>query len=342
MIKEAMLYTKLEDGKVRCELCPHHCVIKPGRAGICGVRENRDGTLYSLVYAQSISANVDPIEKKPLFHFLPASSAFSIATVGCNFSCKFCQNADISQIPRDKSLTPLGWQKLGRELPPEQVVDLAERYGCASIAYTYIEPTIFFEYAYDTAKLATERGIKNIFVTNGYMTDEALEKLEPYLDAANVDLKAWSDDFYRKICGGSLSPVLDTIRRMHEMGVWVEVTTLLIPGYNDEEEELDQIAEFIADLDVDIPWHISRFVPHYKMRDVPYTPVETIHRAVEIGYNAGLHYVYVGNIPGDEYENTCCPYCGEMVIERFGYRTHIYLDGNKCPSCGQPLAFVLA
>ncbi len=342
MIKEAMFYERLEDERVKCDLCPHRCVIKPGKAGICGVRENRGGTLYSLVYAQAISANVDPIEKKPLFHFLPTSSAFSIATVGCNFHCNFCQNADISQIPKDKSLTPPGWERLGRELPPEQVVDLAERYGCASIAYTYVEPTIFFEYAYDTAKLASERGIKNIFVTNGYMTEEALRTLEPYLDAANVDLKAWSDDFYRKICGGSLQPVLDTIRLMHELGIWVEVTTLLIPGYNDDPEELKQIAEFIAEVDVDIPWHVSRFVPHYKMRDVPYTPVETIHRAVEIGYAAGLHYVYVGNVPGDEYENTRCPYCGEVVISRFGYYTRVHLDGNRCPSCGQPLAVTLS
>lgn len=336
MIKEAMLYTNLENKKVRCELCAHRCLIKSGRAGICGVRENRDGTLYSLVYAQSISANVDPIEKKPLFHFLPASSAFSIATVGCNFHCNFCQNADISQ-----ASTGRGWRGLGRELPPKQVVDLAERYGCASIAYTYTEPTVFFEYAYDTAKLASERGIKNIFVTNGYMTEEALETIEPYLDAANVDLKAWNDKFYRKVCGGTLSPVLDTIRLMHEMGIWVEVTTLLIPGYNDDQEGLEQIADFLVNLDPDIPWHISRFVPHYKMRDVPYTPVETIHRAVEIGYDAGLRYVYVGNVPGDEHENTRCPHCGEMVISRFGYRTRVYLDGDRCPSCGRSLAVVL-
>ncbi len=334
-MKEAMLYDKLENNEVQCALCAHRCLIKPGRLGICGVRENRDGTLYSLVYAQAISANVDPIEKKPLYHFLPGTGAFSIATVGCNFRCAFCQNADISQASKSK-----GWGRWGQELPPEQVVDLAQKYRCASIAYTYTEPTVFFEYAYDTAQIATARGIKNVFVTNGYMTEEALGKIEPYLDAANVDLKGFTDEFYRRTCGAQLQPVLDSIRLMHQMGVLVEVTTLIVPGHNDSDEELRRIARFLADISPDLPWHISRFVPHYKMTDVPPTPVETLHRAAEIGYETGLRYVYAGNVPGDRYESTYCPGCGEVAIQRFGYHTQVKLDGNRCRNCGYQLALV--
>ena len=334
-MKEAMLYHKLDNNDVQCVLCAHRCLIKPGRIGICGVRENRDGTLYTLVYAQAVAANVDPIEKKPLYHYLPNTWSFSIATVGCNFRCTFCQNADISQASRGEGLI-----RRGQEFPPEEVVKAAQRQGCASIAYTYTEPTIFFEYAYDTAVIAAEQGIKNIFVTNGYMTKEALETIEPYLDAANVDLKAFDDKFYRRLCGAKLQPVLDSICLMHEMGVFVEVTTLVIPGHNDSDAELRQIAEFLVGISPDLPWHISRFVPHYKMRDVPPTPVVTIHRAVEIGYKAGLRYVYAGNVPGDEYENTRCPHCGEVVIGRVGYHTQVRLEGEKCPACGQPVAVV--
>jgi pyruvate formate lyase activating enzyme len=334
-MKEAMLYDKLEDNEVRCALCAHRCLIKPGRLGICEVRENRDGTLYSLVYAQAVSANVDPIEKKPLYHFLPGTGTFSIATVGCNFRCAFCQNADISQASKGK-----GWGRWGQELPPEQVVDLAQKYRCASIAYTYTEPTVFFEYAYDTAKIATERGLKNVFVTNGYMTEEALREIEPYLDAANVDLKGFTDEFYRRTCGAQLQPVLDSIRLMHQMGVLVEVTTLIVPGHNDGDEELRQIARFLADISLDLPWHISRFVPHYKMTDVPPTPVGTLHRAAEIGYETGLRYVYAGNVPGNRYESTYCPNCGETAIQRFGYHTQVKLDGDRCKNCGYQLALV--
>jgi pyruvate formate lyase activating enzyme len=342
-MKEAMLYDKLENNEVRCALCAHRCLIKSGRLGICGVRENRDGTLYSLVYAQAVSANVDPIEKKPLYHFLPGTSAFSIATAGCNFRCDFCQNADISQASKGKGGGRIGatvpWSQ---ELPPERAVDLAQKYRCASIAYTYTEPTVFFEYAYDTAKIATARGIKNVFVTNGYMTEEALGEIEPYLDAANVDLKGFTDEFYRRTCGAQLQPVLDAIRLMHQMGVLVEVTTLIVPGHNDSDEELRRIARFLADISLDLPWHISRFVPHYKMTDVPPTPVETLHRAAEIGYETGLRYVYAGNVPGDRYESTYCPNCGEVAIQRFGYHTQVKLDGNRCKNCGYQLALVTA
>jgi pyruvate formate lyase activating enzyme len=334
MRREAMLYAKLEKQIVRCSLCAHRCTIKPGRRGICGVRENQEGTLYTLVYADAIAVHVDPIEKKPLYNFLPGTRSFSIATVGCNFHCRFCQNADISQSPRE------GVALAGEELLPEQVVRAAKRYACDSIAYTYTEPTIFFEYAYDTAKLAHEEGIKNVFVTNGYMTVEALEKIEPYLDAANVDLKSFDDGFYRRVCGARLQPVLETIEAMHQRGVWVEVTTLLIPGVNDSDHELEQIAQFLAGIDLDIPWHVSRFTPRYKMLDKTQTPGDTMHRAAEIGREAGLRYVYVGNVPGNMHENTFCPSCGAVAIGRIGYHTTLNLEGNRCASCGHELAVV--
>ncbi len=334
MHKEAMLYQKLDSALVRCNLCAHRCTIKPDRLGICAVRQNVEGTLHTLVYAQAIAVHVDPIEKKPLYNFLPGTRSFSIATVGCNFRCSFCQNADISQAPRE------GLSLSAEEFPPQQVVASARRYACDSIAYTYTEPTIFFEYAYDTAKLAWQEGIKNIFVTNGYMTIEALEEIDPYLDAANVDLKSFSDEFYRRVCGARLQPVLETIEAMHQRRVWVEVTTLLIPGLNDSDDELRQIAQFIAGLDSGIPWHVSRFTPRYKMRDKPTTPVERIHRAAEIGREAGLTYVYVGNVPGDLHENTFCPSCGAVAIGRMGYHTTLNLDGNRCASCGQELAVI--
>ncbi len=337
---EAMLYEKLDDGAVRCNLCAHRCNIRPGKLGICAVRENHDGTLYTLVYGQSISAAVDPIEKKPLYHFLPGATAFSIATAGCNFRCLFCQNADISQLSKEGGKR---WSRYARDLPPETVVSLAASYGCATIAYTYTEPIIFFEYAYDTARLASQQGIKNIFVTNGFMTPEMLDTIGSDLDAANVDLKAFTDRFYKKLCGGRLQPVLDSIARMHEMGVWVEITTLLIPGENDDEGELRELAAWLVALDPDVPWHISRFHPDYKMRDHPPTPVSSIHRAAKIGYETGLRYVYAGNVPGDPYEHTRCPACGAAAIERFGYRLRNKLvEGNKCPQCGETLAIVTA
>ncbi len=335
-MKEAMLYGKIEEGRVHCALCAHRCRIRPGQRGICGVRENQDGVLYTLVYGRTISAAVDPIEKKPLYHFYPGSTAFSIATVGCNFSCTFCQNADISQAPRENR----DLEGYARDLPPEQVVALARRRGCRSIAYTYTEPTVFFEYAYDTARLATPAGIKNVFVTNGYMTPEALEMIGSDLHAANVDLKG-SDAFYRKLCGARQGPVLDAIRQMREMGVWVEVTTLVIPGHNDDDETLYDLAEFLVSVDPDMPWHLSRFSPRYNLLDAPPTPPQTLHRAAEIGAQAGLRYVYVGNVPGDEYEHTRCPECGAVCISRYGYQTRNLMgDGTTCPNCRHALAIV--
>jgi pyruvate formate lyase activating enzyme len=335
-MKEAMLYEKLEEGAVRCALCAHRCRIAPGKRGLCAVRENRAGTLYSLVYGRSISAAVDPIEKKPLYHFYPGSRAFSIATVGCNFSCSFCQNADISQAPREAQ----NWEAWARDLPPKQVVQLARRRSCASIAYTYTEPTVFFEYAYDCSLLASQAGIKNAFVSNGYMSGEALSTIGENLHAANIDLKG-SDAFYRRLCGARQQPVLDTIRQMREQGVWVEVTTLIIPGHNDDEETLRDLAAFLADVDLDIPWHLSRFGPRYKLLDAPPTSVSTLHRAAEIGYEAGLHYVYAGNVPGDFYEHTRCPECGAICIHRHGYTIRNLMDGRRCTTCNYELAVLV-
>ena len=336
MIKEAMLYEKLDEGNVRCHLCGHGCKIAPTRRGICGVRENRDGILYSLVYGMVVAENVDPIEKKPLFHVYPGSRSFSIATVGCNFSCTFCQNNDISQMPRETG------RIIGKETTPEEIVERVVRTKSKTIAFTYTEPTIFFEFAYDIGRIAHDRGIKNVFVTNGFMTGKAILKISPYLDAANVDLKSFSDEFYKKRCGGRLQPVLDSLRKMKEFGIWVEVTTLIIPTLNDSDDELRQIAGFIHSLGAETPWHISRFYPQYKMVDLPPTPVETIHRAAEIGKELGLKYVYSGNIPGDVGENTCCYNCGNLLIDRYGFHINkINLQESCCPKCGTPLDGIL-
>jgi pyruvate formate lyase activating enzyme len=324
---EALLYATLEEKTVRCALCAHRCKIAPGNRGICRVRENRDGRLETRVYGKLIAQHIDPIEKKPIFHMLPGSRAYSIATVGCNFKCRFCQNADIAQLPADHQ-----GAIVGQTVAPEAVVADARDNGCESIAYTYTEPTVFFEFALDVARLARESGLRNIFVTNGFMTAEALAMLLPFLDAANVDLKSFSDDFYKDICGARLAPVKATLKRMKEGGILVEVTTLLIPGLNDSPEEVTAIARFLVDeLGPDTPWHISRFHPTYRMTDRPNTPVETLMRAREIGMAAGLRYVYVGNVPGSGGENTLCPDCGNIVINRFHYRSRTNLiDTNHC------------
>ena len=330
-MKEAYLYRKLEKSEVRCDLCSHRCVIDSGSRGKCGVRENRDGKLYSLVYDRVISENVDPIEKKPLFHFLPGSQSLSIATTGCNFKCFFCQNWQISQMPVDHDSIE------GREISPEKIVKDAISYNCQSISYTYTEPTIYFELAYDTAKIAYKNKIKNVFVTNGFMTKECIEMIEPYLDAANVDLKSFSDDFYRKNCDGRLKPVLNNIRTMHKSGIWIEVTTLLIPGLNDSGEELEKIASFIAGLSDSIPWHISAYYPQYKS-SIPPTEVRSIKRAIETGRNAGLKYVYGGNVAGTDYENTKCPYCGDTILGRNGFSVvGENLAGGCCRNCGKKI-----
>lgn len=329
-MKEAMFYEKHDDLKVTCTLCAHTCTIKDTRRGICGVRENRDGKLYSMVYGKLISKNIDPIEKKPLFHFYPASTSFSISTVGCNFRCRHCQNYDIAQYPKTHINVP------GDDVTPERVVEEADKAGCKSISYTYTEPTIFYEFAYDCARLAHERGIKNVFVSNGYTGTEAAKEIIPYLDGNNIDLKG-DDQFYRKICGARLQPVRDTIKLMKESGVWVEVTTLIIPSYNDSDEILGGIIEFIKSVDPAIPWHVTQFYPTYEILDQPRTPVETLRHAREMGLKAGLKYVYEGNVPGEGGENTYCPACGELLIERFGYNTVNKTKNGSCFNCSSKI-----
>jgi pyruvate formate lyase activating enzyme len=369
MIKEAMFYERREDGTVVCALCAHRCVIAPGKTGICGVRENRGGRLETHVYGEVIAAHVDPIEKKPFYHFLPGTTAFSIATVGCNFRCAFCQNWEISQSssadgapgfawgsssavlarvnklrasgePKARPLTKNGSSAGGQPLSPDDVVRNALKQGCRSVSYTYTEPTIFFEYAYDTAKLAKQAGLANHFVTNGYITAEALEAIKPYLDAANVDLKAFREETYKTVCRARLAPVLDTIRLMKTLGIWVEVTTLVVPGLNDGDRELDDIAGFIAGVDPDIPWHISRFHPDYRYTEARPTPVETLRRAFAVGKRAGLRYVYIGNVMG-EGDATLCPQCQRPVIRRHGFMVdENVVRGGKCPYCGSLIAGV--
>ena len=326
---EAALYEKMGDGRVRCAVCAHRCVVGDGRRGLCAVRENRGGTLYSLVYGRLVSREVDPIEKKPLFHFLPGTCAYSVATVGCNFSCQNCQNHAISQAPRER-----GGLILGEEVAPSDLVADAKKTGCQSIAYTYTEPTVFFEYALDVAHVAREEGLANVFVSNGYMTAEASEALIPCLDAINIDLKGISDDFYRDVVGASVRPVLDSIERFSSAGVWVEVTTLVIPGLNDDPEALRWTAEAIVGISPLIPWHISRFYPAYRLLDLPPTPVATLEKAQRIGREVGLRYVYLGNVPG-EGEDTRCPACRKLVIKRIGFlvRENRLADG-RCPHCG--------
>ena len=331
---EAYLYEKLEKKRVRCVLCSHRCMIKPGKRGLCHVRENREGILFTNVYGKLIARNVDPIEKKPLFHVHPGSLSYSIATVGCNFRCQFCQNADIAQMPFEHD-----GRIVGNPVSPEEVVRAAVAQQCKTIAYTYTEPTVYYEFAYETAKLAHAKGILNVFVSNGYMTAEALEMIGPYLDAANVDLKSFDDQFYKTYCGARLEPVKETLVRMKSRGVFVEVTTLIIPGLNDGQEELASLASFLKDmLGPETPWHISRFHPTYNLMDRPATPVGTLRQAREIGLAAGLRYVYTGNVPGEASENSFCPQCGNCLIERWGFNIRKYaIHEGCCSSCGIPI-----
>jgi len=332
-MKEAMFYEATSDNTVHCNLCNHRCKIHDGKRGICGVRHNQGGILYSLVYGKVIAEHIDPIEKKPLFHFLPGSRAFSIGTVGCNFHCRFCQNFDISQYPREHQ-----GEIAGRDRTPAQLIALAKADRCESIAYTYTEPTIFYEFALDTAVLAREEGIKNVFVSNGFMSPEATRHIAPYLDAANIDIKAFSDAFYRKICNGRLDPVLETIRLMKALGIWVETTTLIIPGLNDGDDELRAIARFIKSVGVEVPWHVTQFYPTYAMLDKQRTPVDTLRRAREIGMAEGLRYVYEGNVPGEGGENTYCPSCRTALIERYGLELiRNRIKNGHCPECGNAI-----
>jgi len=323
----AMFYKRLTDSKVGCFLCNHRCEIDNSRFGFCGARQNIDAELVAWNYAKIVARHTDPIEKKPLYHFLPGSFSYSIATPGCNFRCNFCQNWELSQAsPEQKGYVDIP------ETQPEKIVEDAIRDSCRSIAYTYTEPTIFFEYAYDVAQLAKEKGLYNIFVTNGYMTKEALDTIKPYLDAANVDLKSYNDKTYKEICKGDLKPVLDNISYMRAIGVWVEITTLIVPGLNDSEKELKSIAAFISGVAKDIPWHISRFHPDYQYTECEPTPISTMKRAYEIGKEEGLYYVYLGNVAEDT--NTYCHKCGHCLITRGPlYQTDMHIENNRCPEC---------
>jgi len=344
-MKEAQLYTSLENKRVDCFLCSHGCRIEEGKFGFCRVRQNIQGVLYTHNYGRLVAANVDPVEKKPLYHFLPGSSTFSIASAGCNFRCGFCQNWEISQLgfgnrrPNHGSPTSdFINQHPGDNFSADKVVESAKQNNCRSIAYTYTEPTIYFEFALETARLAKAAGLRNIFVTNGYMSRQAISLLTPYLDAANIDLKFFKDSSYQKICSARLSPVLDSIRLLKNAGVWIEITTLVIPGENDTRDELSGIAEFIAGVNKKIPWHISRFHAQYKFDRYPDTPESTLKMAYGLGKSAGLDHVYAGNVYGWG-QDTLCPACKKALIKREGFKiTELHLLGNKCIFCQADLA----
>lgn len=324
--------------RVKCQNCAHYCPIDEGKRGICGVRENIEGKLYALNYGKAIACHIDPIEKKPFFHFLPGSYSLSLATVGCNLACKNCQNFDISQAPKPNK--PI----LGEDLPPKEIIKIALKNNLPSISYTYVEPTIFLEYALDTMKLAKKEGIKNNWVSNGFLSAESTKLIIPYLDAINIDIKSFSDEFYRENCGGRLQPVLDTAKLMKKSKVWVEITTLVIPTLSDSEEMFKNIAKFIKEeLGPETPWHISQFsgAISWKLQHLPDTSVETLQRAWQIGKEAGLKYVYTGNVPGLPSEDTFCPKCNTLCIDRTNYVIHCHDKAGKCPKCGQDLNIIL-
>lgn len=354
-MEKAVLYEKKGDDLVQCTACQRRCMIANGFSGKCGVRINHNGDLYLRVYGKAVSACVDPIEKKPFFHFLPGSRVFSIGTIGCNFQCIFCQNWDISQVSaimrekhksRDEAEVMIGEIcEEGQSLSPREIVDYCLENKIEVIAYTYNEPTIFVEYAADVAALARKHGIRNVFVTNGYESEECLLFMQDWCDAMNIDIKSFSEEFYKEVCGGvRLKGVLDTVRRAFDLGIWVECTTLVVPDLNDGNEELRGIAEFIAGISVDIPWHVSAFHPDYKMGDHDSTPASTLERAVSVGQEAGLKYVYTGNIPGMADESTKCFSCKTVLVERVGMeclgnRVQGSKDGKtgECPKCGAKL-----
>ena len=336
MKKEALMWTKRDAQTVRCNLCPNYCVLKVGEMGKCGARKNEEGTLYTLVYGALSAMTPDPIEKKPLFHFWPGSGAFSVSSVGCNLHCRHCQNFHISQkIAENFSL---------REVSPNDVIKATKKSDCKSIAYTYNEPLTFYEFILDCGKLAHKEGIYNVLVTNGYITLEALEPLAPLIDAANVDIKAITDKFYKEVCGvPRVKPVLESSKYMKEHGVLVEVTNLIIPGYNDTSEELRELSEWVfKELGPDTPLHFSRFHPMYELNDVPPTPVKTVTNARKIAIEVGLHYVYCGNIHGEEGEDTICPNCRNVVVGRVGFSIKRWDLNEKmeCNKCGTVIPIV--
>jgi pyruvate formate lyase activating enzyme len=329
-------FVPLENQHVQCTLCPRECHVAPGERGYCGVRENRGGRYYTLVHGNPCAAHVDPIEKKPFFHVLPRSRSFSLATAGCNFDCKFCQNWEISQA--------LPEETVNLDLPPERVVDLAIEYQCRSIASTYVEPTIFFEYMMDIGIKAKDRGILNVYHSNGYINAEPLERLTQYLDAACIDLKAFSDRFYQTMTEGTLGPVLKTLQTLRRTGTHLEIVNLMIPTKNDNLDEVRQMTVWIKEeLGPDVPLHFTRFYPMYKLRNLPPTPVKTLEEARTTALASGLEYVYIGNVPGHEGENTYCPGCKALLIQRTGYLIReIHLKDGKCKYCGRSIPGIWA
>ncbi len=324
----ARYWERLDEGWIRCKLCPRECVVPDGGRGYCEVRENRGGTYYTLTYGNPCAVHIDPIEKKPFFHYLPGTTAFSIATAGCNLDCKFCQNWQISQA-RPEEL-------VNYRLTPEDVVELARESGTKSIAYTYSEPTIFYEYMLDCARLAHEKGLRNVYHSNGFINEEPLRELSKYLDAANIDLKGFTEDYYATMSSGSLAPVLRTLKVLKEEGVHLEITTLVIPGQNDDPATIGAMCEWIVgNLGPDVPLHFSRFHPQHKLQNVPPTPVETLEMARNIALEKGLKYVYIGNVPGHPANSTYCPVCGAEIIHRVGYSVEMrgLVDG-ACSACG--------
>jgi pyruvate formate lyase activating enzyme len=328
-VKEALFYDRLEDGLVKCRICPRECVVSPGNRGYCRVRENHDGSYYSLVHGRVCAYHVDPIEKKPLFHFLPGTTAFSIATVGCNLACKFCQNWEISQeTPENVSAT---------NLPPESVASAARKYDSPTIAYTYTDPNVFYEFVLDCARAGHDEGLRSVVISAGYLNRAPLVELIPNLDAIKIDLKGFTEEFYCDVCGASLKPVLETLSTIKEKGLWLEIVNLMIPTLNDDEKDVDAMCKWIVEnLGTDVPVHFTRFYPKYKLNNLPPTPVSTVERAREIALARGIKFPYVGNVPtGNPGESTYCPGCGEVVIKRAGYAIlSNNLKDGKCGRCG--------
>jgi pyruvate formate lyase activating enzyme len=328
-MKRASYFEKLKDTTVQCKLCPWRCIIKNNERGKCRVRENKEGVLYSLVYNKPCSLHIDPIEKKPLYHFLPGSISLSVGTAGCNLQCKFCQNWSISQADPEK--VPF------TEMTAEQIVEEAEKNKCKSISYTYTEPTIFYEFVLEIAKLAHKKGIKNVMVTNAFINKAPLKELYRYIDAVNIDFKSITDKFYHDLCGVPIGPVLDAIKEIKGMGIWIELTLLLIPGFNDSPDEIKKQCEWIVNnVGKDAPFHISRFYPQYKMMDTAPTSMQKLEQAYEIAKGAGLNYVYIGNVVTEK-GNTYCARCGNLLIERTGFAvSETKLKNKKC-NCGQEI-----
>ena len=330
-VVEAKFYQKLANRKIKCKLCPRECSVGDKERGYCGVRENRGGVYYSVVHSRVCAAHVDPVEKKPLFHYLPGTTAFSIATAGCNVNCKFCQNWDISQSRPEEIPSNFA--------PPQKIAELARQYGCPTIAYTYSEPVVFAEFVMDTADAGHQAGVRSIVVSNGFMQEEALKEAWGKMDAVKIDLKAFTESYYRDVVTGQLKPVLDSLVTLKKMGKWTEIVYLVVPGRNDGDEEFRNLAQWIkANLGADVPLHFTQFHPEYLLKNLPITPVPTLERAKAIAAAEGLHYVYIGNVPGHPAQNTYCPQCRRMLVERVGFTaSKVLIEKDSCPFCKHPI-----